>query len=228
MPKVLDTKILLFAAFGIAGGPPLYYWIGRTAHENVLLLELYFWTAIFVVALLAGYEFFFAVQTINLDRRTRIIFDRLDDRFPFVVQWVWIYSVLYYVLLGLPLSFITHIEQCLACIAGGFAILLLSSIVYLIWPTRCPPKWRDYRVDGPSSRLLAFVQRLDQGRNCNPSLHCTLAAYTASFVPSPLLVVGIPALISLSCLFVKQHSVRDLPGSLVFGFAMGAFVNHMI
>jgi hypothetical protein len=69
---------------------------------------------------------------------------------------------------------------------------------------------------------------MDRGRNCNPSLHCTLAAYTASFVPSPLLLLGIPALICLSCLFVKQHSVLDLPTSLAFGFSIGAVVNHLI
>src|SRR5215469_14684384 len=119
-------------------------------------------------------------------------------------------------------------SQCVTCITGGFIILMVSSVIFLLWPTRCPSEWRQYQVAGPSSRFLAIIQNLDRGRNCCPSMHCTLAAYTATFIPSLLLVFFIPALISLSCVFVKQHSVIDLPGSLAFGFAIGVIVNQFV
>ena len=228
MPKVFDYRIMLLAVMGALGSAPCYYLIGQSAGARASLSNFYLWTAIFVVALLAGYELFFAVQMMTLDRKARVVRSRLDDRIPFVVQWVWIYGFAYYGLLGLPLSFFDRLGQCLTCIAGGFAIFLLSSIVYLARPTTCPPEWRSYEVTGTSSRVLAFIQRMDSGRNCCPSLHCTLAAYTASFVPSISLLFAIPALICLSCLFVKQHSVLDLPTSLVFGFSMGAAVNYLI
>jgi hypothetical protein len=228
MPKVFDSRIMVLAALGGLGTAPCYYLIGRSAGTGASLADVYLWTAIFIVALLAGYELFFAVQTMTLHREARVVSSPLDNRIPFVVQWVWVYSFVYYCLLGLPLAFFSHISQCLTCIAGGFVILMLSSIVYLNWPTRCPSEWHAYQVTGISTRVLAFIQRMDQGRNCCPSLHCTLAAYTASFVPSTILLLAIPALICLSCLFVKQHSVLDLPSSLIFGFSMGAFVNYLL
>jgi hypothetical protein len=228
MPRVFDYRILLFAGSGALAAAPCYHLIGKFAGTVTSLSDVYLRTIFFVLALLAGYELFFVVQTLTLRRKAHVVRSRLDDRIPFVVQWVWVYSFAYYFLLGLPLSFLGRLGQCLTCIGGGFAILLLSSIVYLAWPTTCPPEWRSYKVTGTASRVLAFVQTMDRGRNCNPSLHCTLAAYTASFVPSTFLLLGIPALICLSCLFVKQHSVLDLPISLVFGFLVGAIVNHLM
>jgi hypothetical protein len=226
--RVFDFRILLSAGIGASISAPCYYLIGRAANTGASLSELYFRTMIFVVALLAGYELFFVVQRLNFNRKPYIVRSRLDDRIPFAVRWVWVYSVAYYALLGLPLSFLSQLSQCLVCIAGGFFILLLSSIVYVRWPTRCPPEWRSYPIEGASSRLLAFIQKLDNGRNCCPSLHCSFAAYTASLVPSSVLLIAIPALICLSCLFVKQHSVIDLPPSVLFGFVAGAIVNHLI
>jgi hypothetical protein len=228
MPKVFDYRILLFAGLGVLGAAPCYYLIGQFAGAGASLSDVYVWTIIFALALLAGYELFFAVQTMTFDRKVHVVRSRLDNRIPFLVQWVWVYSFIYYLLLGLPVSFFNRLGQCLTCIGGGFAIFLLSAIVYLTWPTTCPPEWRSYKVTDTASRVLAFIQTMDRGRNCCPSLHCTLAAYTASFAPSPILLLGIPALICLSCLFVKQHSVLDLPISLVFGFSAGSVVNHLM
>jgi hypothetical protein len=69
-----------------------------------------------------------------MERKSQIIYCSLDARIPFVVQWVWVYGFVYYVLFGLPLAFFSGIDQCLKCISGGFAILLLSSLVHLLWP----------------------------------------------------------------------------------------------
>jgi hypothetical protein len=189
---------------------------------------MYLFTSVSAVAALTGYEIFFAVQVISLKRKAHIVCSTLDARVPFVAHWVWIYGVLYYALVGLPLAFFNRLDQCLTFICGGLAILFLSAPVFLLWPTTCPPQWRRFERTGISSRFLAFIQQTDLGRNCCPSLHCTLSAYAATFIPSHIFLFAMPALICLSCIFVKQHSVVELPVSLLFGFVIGFIVKQLI
>jgi hypothetical protein len=228
MPRVFDYRILLFGGVGALVTAPCYYLVGRSVQAGGSIYEMYLTTFVAVAALLAGYELFFAIQATNLKRHARVVHSSLDSLVPFVVQWVWIYGLIYYALLGLPLAFFSRIGQSLTFIAGGLVILLLSSPVYLLWPTTCPTEWRRFEITGTSSRFLSFIQSLDQGRNSCPSMHCTLAAYAATFVPSHTLLVAIPALICLSCIFVKQHSVVDLPVSLVFGYVSGSVVHQIV
>jgi hypothetical protein len=225
--KIYDYRILLSTGAAASALAPCYYIIGRPFHVGARLSDLYLFTFAFAIALLVGYQIFFSVQALTTNRKAHIVYSNLDSRIPFVVQWVWVYGLVYYALLGLPLAFFSHLGQCLKCIAGGFTILVIASAIFLMWPTRCPPEWRRFPVTGPSSRFLAFIQRMDKGQNCCPSLHCTLAAYTATFIPSVALLFLIPALICLSCVLVKQHSIIDLPGGLAFGFVIGFVANQL-
>src|SRR5689334_21730193 len=192
--RFFDYKILSFVGAGIILLSPFYYAIGRIFQNDLSIFQAYMFTSITAVAILIGYKIFFFIQIRTLNRKSYAIDIALDKYVPFFVQWVWVYGFLYYILIGLPVAFFSHIGQCLTFIAGGFAVILTSLLIFLIWPTTCPPEWRRYEQTGISSRFLAFIQRFDLGRNCWPSMHCALSAYTATFIPSSIFVITIPTL----------------------------------
>ncbi len=228
MLRVSNPRILLSTCAAVLALSPIYYSIARWRTTPTSLALIFTFTSITAVSVLAGYELLFAVQQQSLRQPAHILRVALDEKIPFSVHWVWVYSLLYYGLVGLPLAFLTNMHQCLLVIVGGASILFLSVPVFLVWPTACPGEWRNHQTNGHSARLLAFIQRLDNGRACFPSLHCALAAYAATLLPSGWFLLGMPAVVGLSCLFVKQHSVVELPASFAFGFLIGALVNAIL
>jgi hypothetical protein len=228
MTRILDYRILVYAAASILVLGPIYYAIGQFVDTEISIWKMYYFTAVAGASVLLGYQIFFSIQALVVRRKLRVLYTSIDKYIPFVVQWVWVYGALYYLVLGLPLAFFSRFSQCLTYVSGGFVILLLSTPIFLLLPTRCPPEWRNYKRSDISSRFLAFIQHFDVGVNCCPSLHCALTAYAASFIPSYTILFVTPIVISLSCSFVKQHSVLELPASLIFGFIIGFVVNQLM
>ena len=157
-----------------------------------------------------------------------MLLSRLDGWIPFQEKWVWIYSGAYYGILGLPLAYLRTDRECVTFIASGVGLFLLSTLVHILFPTRCPAEWRQYSVDGLSTRFLASVQYYDTGLSCFPSLHCAFAAYAAVTLPFGLLTLLLPLIISASCMFVKQHSIVEIPGSLIIGGIWGLAVRAVL
>ena len=200
---------------------PVYYVIAERVRTDVRILTIFEYTFGTTATVLVGYLVFFTAQALSSSRRARRLDLRLDHKIPFVVHWVWVYGVLYYLLIGLPIAFLGSARDFTVFILGGFSILLLSVPVFILWPRQCPPEWRIYPVKNTSSKYLKFIQEFDNGRSCLPSLHCALAAYASTFVPSSIALLLLPGLIGLSCLFVKQHALLDLPPGLTIGFSSG-------
>jgi len=228
MPRVFDRRILLPSLAAMLVLAPSYFWIGRFLGTGTALPLEFLFLAITIIVLLVCYEIYFVTQAKNLRRRAHVVRSGLDERIPFAVRWVWIYGAVYYVFLGLPLALFTNLTQLLKFLAGGLAIFLAASLVFLLWPTTCPPEWRRFERTGVAGRFLALIQDFDTGLNCFPSLHCALSAYAATFLPSPTLRIVPPVLVCMSCVFVKQHSVLDFPLGLFLGLVIGAIVNHWI
>ena len=95
-------------------------------------------------------------------------------------------------------------------------MLLLAQVAFFyLFPSTVPPDYRKYEVNSLATKFLKFVQGKDNGRNCMPSMHCSVAMYVSmALYPS----IGNAAwtfagLIAVSCLLVKQHQMADiLPG----------------
>jgi len=89
-----------------------------------------------------------------------------------------------------------------------------------------PPEWRKYKLNSVSTKYLKFVQGLDNGRNCFPSMHCSVATYTI-LILMPLISYYsfmLLLLIIISCLFVKQHQIADIVPGVLLGWIVYAVV----
>ena len=206
----------------------VYYLIGTGfMYSTLTYYEYLVFTSLLSVVIVGGYQVFFWVQRNNYFFKTKCLKIKLDDRIPFWPRWVWIYSFLYYILIGYVLVSIRSIEDGVYLIFGGLVLLTLQSICFIVYPCTVPPKWRKYKVDTLSKRFLKFVQGVDNGRNCMPSMHCSVAAYVCLILLPVLsyfsfIFIG---LIAISCLFVKQHQIMDImPGILLGGLVYLIFI----
>jgi membrane-associated phospholipid phosphatase len=96
----------------------------------------------------------------------------------------------------------------------------------MIFPCRVPQSYREYEVKNTSTRYLKFVQGLDNGRNCFPSMHNSVAAYVGLVL---LPTIGIwsyvfIASIAISSLLVKQHQLLDIVPGLLLGWGIHTLV----
>jgi hypothetical protein len=105
-------------------------------------------------------------------------------------------------------------------IFGGLILLVVQCFFFILLPCVVPPEWRQYPSGTISRKFLSLVQRVDNGRNCMPSMHMSVATYTSlALMPTigQLAYVFI-VLIALSCLFVKQHQILDLVPGVLLGW----------
>lgn len=225
MIRIFDRRLLSAAGGSVVLLTLFYYLFSFLLSTGPSLEAVFLRTLETVASVGAGYQTFFFVQALNSRRKTRTVGNRLDDALPFLPQWVWVYGLMYYVLLGLPVAFLHKTREIHLFIAGGYSILLIAIPIYIFLPTESPASWRSFADTSWSTSFLKGIQRFDNGRACFPSLHCALSAYSATFIPYWPAVIIFPILISLSCVFVKQHSISDIPVSLALGGVCGIIVH---
>lgn len=200
----------------------LYFLIAQLLSPRPMeLLSYVVFTILLAVIITGAYQIFFWVQHNNYFFKTRCFKIALDDKIPFYPIWVWPYSFFYYVMIGLVVARISSLEEGVYLVFGGLLLLFFQSLFFLVLPVTVPPEYRRYEPDTISKKYLRFVQGLDNGRNCFPSMHCSVATYVGLILVPVLgfysyLFIGI---ICISCLFVKQHQVLDIiPGVLLGWF----------
>ena len=191
--------------------------------------------ALAALLIIGGYQIYFLPQRWpgRVPRRPLI---SLDNKIPFIPQWVWIYSLLYYPLILSPILTIEDFEQ-YAYTALNFMLLLMAQVtIAYVLPVKTPDHWRCYeRKNSLSERFLGLVQSIDRGGNCFPSMHVSVATLAALHVynnvplGAALLFWTLAAsliLISLSALFTKQHYLVDLPAG--FALAVAIYSLHSL
>ena len=201
----------------------LYYLVGTTWFDSPLSLEEYVVFSTLVAIIVTGcYQLFFWVQRNNFYFKTRCFVLPLDQHIPFWPSWVWIYSFLYYIAIGFVVASIQSIAEGVYLIFGAILLLLAQVFFFFFFPSTVPPEYRQYEGNSISTRFLKFVQGKDNGRNCMPSMHCSVAMYV-SLVLYP--AIGDAAwvftgLIAVSCLLVKQHQTADILPGIALGWAI--------
>lgn len=189
------------------------------------LLEYHKFAAMVAVCVAGGYQLYFWVQRNRFRRRVVCLKIRLDDLIPFVPEWIWIYSFLYYLMIGVTVVSIQDLGEGVHIIFGGLILLVTGCAIFYFFPTNVPSSFRDFEINSLSTRYLAFVQSMDNDHNAFPSMHCALATYVGLIVMD-LPVIGIwmggayIGFIALSCLMVKQHVIADT----MAGIALGALI----
>lgn len=207
---------MLFFLILMVLGPPvfslLYYPLALTFNTHPMPYMDYLLLGYTMSVFIGGmYHVFFFVQDNNHIHKTRCLEIPLDKYFPFIPQFVWLYSVGYYSFYGLMLSRISSIREGVVLLFSGFVMVMIHCIFFFFWPVVTPPSYRQYEPQCHSTRFLKVIQGHDNGRCCFPSLHCSTMVFASLFL-LPLFgswAYLIMVSIALSCLLVKQHQVMD-------------------
>ena len=201
----------------------IYYLVGSHFFNSPLSLEEYIVVSSLLAIVVTGfYQLFFWVQRNNNIFKTRCFVSPWDKYIPFWPSWVWIYNLIYYIAIGFVVASIQSINEGVYLIFAATLLLLVHVVFFFFFPSTVPPEYRQYEVTGLSTRFLKFVQGQDNGRCCIPSMHCSIASfislelYPAIGNASWFLV----ALISISCLLVKQHQMADILPGIALGWAI--------
>ena len=196
------------------------------------LLEYYQFCVVLTAVVAGGYQLYFWAQRNKLHMPAKSMELAVDDWIPFMPSMVWIYSLLYYVMIGFTAISIRDISQGVHFISGGLLLLSTGALFYYLYPTSVPASYRAYKIDSLSTRYLAFIQSMDNERNAFPSMHSAIAAYVGLVVSDlpvigPWLGYGYIFVIAVSCVTTKQHVLVDTIAGVLLGVAV-FYVNNWL
>jgi len=220
---------LLIIIISVPLAATLFWGIGVLYFDSQLrFLEYQQFAAVVAVGVAGGYQLYFWVQRNRYRRRAVCLKTELDDRIPFIPEWIWLYSFLYYLMIGVTVVSIQDLGEGVQIIFGGLVLLVTGCAIFYFFPTYVPHTFRQFEVNTLSTRYLAFVQSMDNDRNAFPSMHCALATYVGLVVMDlPIIGVWIGGayigFIVVSCLLVKQHVIADT----IAGVALGALIFYL-
>ncbi len=220
---------LLIIVVSVPLAATLFWWIGVHYFDSQLrFLEYQQFAAVVTVGVAGGYQLYFWVQRNRYRRRAVCLKTDLDDRIPFIPEWIWLYSFLYYLMIGVTVVSIQDLGEGVQIIFGGLVLLVTGCAIFYFFPTYVPHTFRQFEVNTLSTRYLAFVQSMDNDRNAFPSMHCALATYVGLVVMDlPIIGVWVGGIyigfIVVSCLLVKQHVIADT----IAGVALGALIFYL-
>ena len=100
---------------------------------------------------------------------------KIDDKIPFVPVFIFPYVSWYFVMISLPfILFYNSIQTYALYIMSLLMVLVISGIVYLVYPTtfyRPEPKGAGFSV-----KVVKLIYANDKKiLSCMPSLHCSLS-----------------------------------------------------
>jgi len=150
----------------------------------------------------------------------------LDDLIPFCEYWAFFYCLWYFLILFSVLYFLrTDVKSFTRMQIFIIITQIIGIICYVLYPTRQDMRPASFERDNVFTRIMALLYSLDTPTGVCPSLH---VAYTCAVVSTYFHKKDFPAwvkalsvvlflCISLSTLFVKQHSFIDV----IFGILTG-------
>jgi len=201
----------LLAWFGVlrfpprAAGLPTKVWAA-----NVLILFVFWAGGYMLIGELASHGPFDSLQT------------RVDNRFPLIPQWVFVYLSVYFLFL-LPFFHINNPRRLVTMDLAQLVTLTVCYVMFVVYPVAAPrPEVtpRDF-----STIILSILQGADPSWNCFPSTHCSTCTIAALALVREHRLLGAWALVStaaicLSTLFTVQHYVLDVIAGVLLGGAV--------
>jgi membrane-associated phospholipid phosphatase len=215
----LKLVIILYASALVMS---VVYWaIGTTFFNSPLSYYQYLiFTSVVGFMIVGGYQLYLWTEYNNYRFKVRCFAIKLDEKIPFIPSFIWIYSLSYYAIIGLVVITIPSIETGVEYIFGGLILLTIQCIIHYFIPSCVPSHWRKYKVKSKSTKFLNFVQAIDSGRNCMPSMHMSVAMYVSLLLFPVLSYYSFlfVLIIAVSCLVVKQHGIMDLIPGIILGW----------
>lgn len=131
------------------------------------------------VLIVGGYQFYFFSQRWRLYGPYELEL-KIDNWIPFWPSWIWVYSVLFYLVILSTVLTIDSFARFNYTAFNFIALLGMQMIAFAVFPTHTPEKWRQFDANTSlSARLPALVQRYD-ARTCTfPSIHVSIATLTS-------------------------------------------------
>lgn len=177
---------------------------------------------------------FYGVERVIPRRMYHTMWCPLDDRIPFC-EWFMIPYMFWFVFLAgmhvyLLLEDIPAFRRMMRFIMLTYSAAL---VVFLLYPTRQLLRPAEFPRDNFLTRFIAAFYRFDTNTNVCPSLHCVgsmavvFAAWDTERLRKGAWRVVFPVtglLISVSTVFVKQHSVQDVFWGMTLSLTAGALV----
>ena len=188
------------------------------------------WLLIYVPIYLA---LFYLVEHVITDNYW-VSYCPLDDKIPFVRQFVFIYVLWYPLMAGMALWLLRRDRR--AFLRYGWSVaagLTLSIAIFFIWPSGQNLRPAALPENDLASVLLRAIYAADTNTNVLPSMHVvgTLAAVRAAFEPecfdkklSRWAVAALGLMINASTVLVKQHSLLDLLAGLALYLLIYPFI----
>lgn len=188
------------------------------------------WLLIYVPIYLA---LFYLVEHVITDNYW-VSYCPLDDKIPFVRQFVFIYVLWYPLMAGMALWLLRRDRR--AFLRYGWSVaagLTLSIAIFFIWPSGQNLRPAALPENDLASVLLRAIYAADTNTNVLPSMHVvgTLAAVRAAFEPECFdkklprwAVAALGLMINASTVLVKQHSLLDLLAGLALYLLIYPFI----
>ncbi|NLC84651.1 MAG: inositol phosphorylceramide synthase [Ruminococcaceae bacterium] len=151
----------------------------------------------------------------------------IDDRLPFLPLFVLPYCA-WFVLVAAVFFWLifdhSQNRRIYRHTAGVLLAMLLSALIFLVFPTHVPRP--PVRGNDLVSRLLLLIYASDEPYNCFPSLHVAIAAlkgitlfrYGPAKIWFRALITILVVLIMLSTVLIRQHYTPDLAGGLALAW----------
>lgn len=173
-----------------------------------------------------GLAFLSLERFIQLDYHT--IYTSFDDKIPFCEYFLLAYLFWFVFLIGM------HLYLLLFDVEGfrkfmWFTIITYSvtCLIYIIYPSQQELRPTEFLRDNVMTRFMAWFYDFDTNTNVCPSLHVIgsmavlfAAWHTPRFANAPgrIAFTLMATLISISTVFLKQHSLLDIPPALLISF----------
>lgn len=148
------------------------------------------------------------------------IYIGFDAALPFIAEFIYPYIYWYFFIAGTVIYlFFTHKEDFYKCVASLFIGMTICLIIFTIYPTSFDHRPDIITGNSLTQSLVNFIYTADKSQNVCPSIHvynsiaCAVALIKCvDFKNSRLMQVFAivsATLITLSTMFIKQHSILD-------------------
>lgn len=196
-----------------------------TSPEYSHLLLLLGWVIYFI--------FYFITENFIPPESCHVMHSPIDDWIPFH-EFFLIFYCSWYVWIVLSLLYFVLYDIKSFCSLQKFIIVtqVLAMIIYIVYPSRQDMRPVTFERNNILTALMSFIYRFDTPTGVCPSLHVAYSIGIASTwckrKETPLLqklfMVALCLIISISTMFVKQHSFVDVVAALPIGLAAEWFV----
>lgn len=179
--------------------------------------------------------FFYAIEWLVPGRTYHVMWCPLDDRIPFQELFLIPYVVWYLFMVGAHAYTLFYDVRAFRRLMYDILLTFgMTCVIFVVFPTCQQLRPESFARDNVLTRFMGwFYENMDTNTNVCPSLHvCGSFAAAAAFSDTErfgtrrwkIFHYGLAVLISISTVFVKQHSVIDVAAGLAMSIVAHTLV----